>query len=121
MEEGGIDPDIGAGEDLNRHEKFHELQDRIDDVDNDGTANIHGIIGEGAFLDDVKLFEEDHDLPTIMSADNFTEDDSFTVEPPLEEENRYEDYADNIGNETHFHLNELPSLSLIALIVSTLK
>ena len=105
----GIDPDNEAGEDLNVLQEY-ELRGQTAEEDDDN-ANTQGIIGEGIFLDKAMLAQEDHDLPTIISADNFTEDDSFTVEPPLGEDNKYMDYDDLIGMDVFFvsHLVTLPT------------
>ena len=72
-----------------------ELEDQAE-IDHEATA-AEGVIEEGTFLDEVMLEQDRHDLPTIVSAGDFAEDDSFTVEPPLGEENRYIDHDDEIG------------------------
>ena len=113
----GIDPDNVAGEELNVLQE-HELQGQTSEEEDDIT-NTEGIIEEGTFLDKAMLAQEDHDLPTIISADNFTEDDSFTVEPPLGEDNKYMDYDDPIGMNVFF-VSHLVMLTTLIYITNTL-
>ena len=82
-------------------ENHHHHQQQSEVVDG---VEIHE---NGSFLQDLTIGEDMLDLPTIISNDDsshFTEDDSFTVDPPVGEENRFMEDGNEVGEFTSHHI-----------------